>query len=254
MGKYQTDKFTNAKGQCDLVYREHDGKWFLLVTADFPQGAEIASTDFIGVDFGINQLATTSDGDSETGSEVDRVQKKYAEIRQILQHKASKQTRSGKRPRSIHKFLKRFSKRVRNFKKHSNHVISKKIVAHAIDTNRNIALENLKGIRGRCEARFRRNQRPRFSGWSFCELRMFIEYKSKLAGVLVMAIDPRNTSRTCNKCGHCAKENRKSQCEFICVSCNHSENADINAAKNIRSRAISNYASRVEKPCVENAR
>lgn len=253
MGKYQADKFSNAKGQCDLVYREYDGKWFLLVTAEFPDGATIPSTDFIGVDFGINQLVTTSDGESETGSDVDRLTKKYADVRQTLQHKASKQTRSGKRPRSIHRFLKRISKRVRNFKRHSNHIISKKIVANAIDTNRNIALEDLKGIRKRCETRFRRNQRPRFSGWSFYQLRVFIEYKSKLAGILVMAIDPRNTSRTCDKCGHCAKENRKSQAEFVCVSCNHSDNADINAAKNIRSRAISNQALRVEKRCVQSA-
>lgn len=101
MGKYQADKFSNAKGQCDLVYREHDGKWFLLVTADFPDAAQIPATDFIGVDFGINQLATTSDGDSETGSEVDRVTKKYAELCQTLRYKASRQTKSGKRPRSV---------------------------------------------------------------------------------------------------------------------------------------------------------
>ncbi len=253
MGKYQADKFSNAQGQCDLVYREHDRKWFLLVTADFPDGEPIPSTDFIGLDFGINQLVTTSDGQSETGSEVDRVTRKYDELRQTLQHKASKQTKSGKRPRSIHRFFKRISKRVRNFKRHSNHVISKKIVANAIDTQRHIAIEDLTNIRNRCEKRFRRNQRPRFSGWSFFELRTFIEYKAKLAGVLVMAIDPRNTSRTCHECGHCAEENRQSQAKFVCVSCNHSDNADINAAKNIRSTAISNYAARVEKLCVNNA-
>lgn len=253
MGKYQADKFSEAKGQCDLVYREHDGKWFLLVTVDFPDGEQIPATDFIGVDFGINQLITTSDGESETGSDVARVTKKYAELRQVLQHKASKQTGGGKRPRSIHKFLKRISQRVRNFKRHANHVISKKIVANAIDTQRNIAIEDLTNIRKRCEKRFRRKQRPRFSGWSFFQLRVFIEYKSKLAGILVMAIDPRNTSRTCSECGHIAKENRKSQSEFVCVSCNHSDNADINAAKNIRGKAISNYASRVEKLCVQSA-
>jgi IS605 OrfB family transposase len=252
MGKYQADRFSNAKGQCDLVYREHDGKWFLLVTAEFPDGEEIELTDFIGIDLGINQLVTTSDGNSETGSEIDTVQKKYAKLRQILQHKAAKQTRSRKRPRSIHRFLKRISKRVRHFKRHSNHVISKKIVQNAKDTNRNIAIEDLKGIRGRCEARFRRFERARFSGWSFSELRQYIEYKAKLAGVSVLAIDPRNTSRRCNKCGHCGKENRKSQAEFVCVECNHSENADINAAKNIRSTAISNYAARVEKQCVQS--
>ena len=75
------------------------------------------------------------------------------------------------------------------------------------------------------------------SGWAFHQLRAMIEYKAEMAGVHVISVDPRNTSRTCNKCGHCDKANRKSQSEFVCQSCGHSENADLNAAKNIRDRA-----------------
>jgi predicted transposase len=40
MGKYQVERFTNAKGQADLVLRK-DGKWFLLVTVDVPEWATI---------------------------------------------------------------------------------------------------------------------------------------------------------------------------------------------------------------------
>ena len=39
MGKYQAEKFSDAKGQCDLVLRK-DGKWFLLVTVDVPEAAQ----------------------------------------------------------------------------------------------------------------------------------------------------------------------------------------------------------------------
>jgi len=41
------------------------------------------------------------------------------------------------------------------------------------------------------------------------------------------------TSMTCNACGHCAKENRKSQAVFRCCVCGHESNADLNAARNI---------------------
>ena len=44
-------------------------------------------------------------------------------------------------------------------------------------------------------------------------------YKARLAGVPLVKVDPRNTSRTCSECGHCAKDNRKSQAKFLCVSC-----------------------------------
>ncbi|WP_433479261.1 RNA-guided endonuclease InsQ/TnpB family protein [Spirillospora sp. CA-142024] len=53
----------------------------------------------------------------------------------------------------------------------------------------------------------------------------------------VIKIDPRNTSRTCNACGHIAGESRKSQAVFSCVACGIRVNADVNAACNIRDTA-----------------
>ena len=47
-------------------------------------------------------------------------------------------------------------------------------------------------------------------------------------------VDPHHTSRTCSKCGHCEKGNRRSQSEFRCGSCGHQAHADLNAAENIR--------------------
>jgi len=47
-----------------------------------------------------------------------------------------------------------------------------------------------------------------------------------------------DTSQTCNQCGHISKENRQSQSKFVCTSCGHFANADINAFKNILDRGI----------------
>jgi putative transposase len=56
--------------------------------------------------------------------------------------------------------------------------------------------------------------------------------KAESAGRLVIAVDARNTSRTCAECGHCAAENRAGA-SFRCVSCGHAAHADVNAAVNI---------------------
>ncbi|MER3402668.1 MAG: transposase, partial [Armatimonadota bacterium] len=69
------------------------------------------------------------------------------------------------------------------------------------------------------------------------QLRSFIEYKARLAGVPVVIVDPRNTSRTCPACGHVAKANRPTQAEFRCVECGFAGPADAIAAENIR-RAV----------------
>jgi putative transposase len=244
MGRYQRERFSNAKGQSDLVLRD-DGKWFLLVTVDVPDGTPIPATDFVGVDLGVVNLATTSDGKTFSGESVERVRSRYHGRRKALQKAASARERKGKRPKSIRRALKRTKRRETRFRRDRNHVISKTLVATATDTGRGIALEDLSGIRDR--TRFRREQRAKMYGWSFFQLRQFLSYKARLAGVPVEIVDPQNTSRTCAECGHCEKANRKSQAEFLCRSCGYSAHADANAALNIRASALV-MARKVSEP------
>ena len=69
--------------------------------------------------------------------------------------------------------------------------------------------------------------------WSFFQLR----YKAAEQAIPVVVVKAQNTSRRCSACGYIDKKNRKSQSEFCCKQCGHSENADLNAAKNIALRA-----------------
>src|SRR5262252_154010 len=148
MGKYQSERFDGKHGQCDLVRRK-DGKWFLLVSVEAPDVAPIASTDFIGVDFGVVNLAVDSDGEMHMGDDVERTRRHYEKVRRSLQRKATKQKRGGKRPLNARRKLKALSGRERRFKANTNHTIAKKIVAKATDTGRGIAIEDLEGIRNR---------------------------------------------------------------------------------------------------------
>ncbi|MEU3166464.1 transposase [Streptosporangium sp. NPDC006930] len=60
-----------------------------------------------------------------------------------------------------------------------------------------------------------------------------LSHKAESAGRELIAVNPANASRTCARCGHCAKGNRPTQAEFRCVSCGHAAHADVNAATNI---------------------
>jgi IS605 OrfB family transposase len=228
LGRYQQDGMTLPKGQSDLVLRK-DGKWFLIVTVDVPDAATIPATDFIGVDLGIANIATDSDGERHSGKPVERVRRKHNLQRKRLQRKRTKGAK---------KKLKRVAGKEARFRKHENHRISKEIVETARRTGRGIALEDLKGIRERVTARGG-DARNRLSGWSFGQLAAFVGYKAQLAGVAVVFVDPRNTSRTCGECGHCERANRKTQGEFSCKACGYEAHADVNAARNIRALAVS---------------
>jgi putative transposase len=235
MGKHQSERFNGKHGQCD-IHRRKDGRWFLLVSVEAPDGEPIASTDFIGVDFGVVNLAVDSDGQMHQGDDVERTRQHYVKVKRSLQRKATRQKRDGKRPLNAKRKLKAISGRERRFKANTNHTIAKKIVAKATDTGRGIAIEDLEGIRNRI--RFRQKQRDRMSKWAFAELRDYIEYKATLSGVKVQPVDPRDTSRRCPECNHVSKKNRIRRDVFLCDECGYFDHADIVGAKNIRSGAL----------------
>ena len=73
-------------------------------------------------------------------------------------------------------------------------------------------------------------------GWG--QFKTFLEYKAKWYGSEVVYVDPKHTSQVCSQCGHKDSESRKRQDKFVCTNCGYSENADINAAKNILTRGL----------------
>lgn len=209
------------KGEVDLMLVR--GKWYVACVCDIPDPSEIDVKGVLGVDLGVVNIAFDSEGRSYTGAEVERVRQKFAKRRAGLQRKG---TKAAKRR------LKKLKGKEARFRKHTSHCISKEIVATAERHRLVIAVEDLTHIRKRVRAR--KSQRNRLHGWGFAQLRRFVTYKARLAGVPAVAIDPRNTSRTCPECGSIDKANRKSQAEFSCISCGHSAAADYTAARNIR--------------------
>lgn len=121
-------------------------------------------------------------------------------------------------------------------------MISKRIAEAAKDTGRDIALDDLRGIRDRTTARGG-EARNRLSGWAFTQLGSFIVYKARRAGVSVISIDPRYTSQTCSERGHREESDRRSRSEFSRPACGHRAHADRNAALNIGAQATRKMAS-----------
>ena len=226
-GERQVALLRTQRGEADLCLTR--GKFYLLVTCDVAAPQPLASEAVLGVDLGIVNIAADSDGETYSGADVERRRRIYADRRRNLQKKG---TKSAKRK------LKQLSGRQARFQKHTNHTISKRLVQKAQGSGRGLALEDLGGIRDRVTVR--RQQRARHANWSFYQLRAFLTYKAALAGVPLVVVDPRNTSRTCPVCACVDKANRVSQSLFSCVSCGYSAPADTVAAWNIQARAAVN--------------
>lgn len=237
---YFKGRMERVKGQVDLVFI--NGEFWLYATCDMPEDTPITPDHMLGVDFGMVNIATTSDGESYSGERLEKVRMKYQTQRERLQKKNTKYAKEK---------LKKASGKERRFRTDTNHVVSKKLVGKAKDTASAIALEDLTHINERTTVR--KSQRAKRHSWSFFQLRQFVQYKAKLAGIPVFVVDARNTSRTCSSCGHCEKASRKNQAEFCCKNCGHEENADYNAAKNIAARAVSTGLLPSVKPLLKVA-
>lgn len=199
-----------------------------------------AHGNVIGVDKGINYLATTTDGTRQRffgGGKVKHRKRHYQKTRASLQKKKAENAQNGKSTRSARRVLKRLSGREMRYMRDTNHVVSKRIVQFAIEQDAAvIATENLEGIRERANE-CGKALRKLVNGWSFYQLQVYLSYKAEAVGIAVDVVDPRNTSRACSHCGYCDQSNRRKH-DFHCKSCGYQLHSDLNAARNIQQRSI----------------
>jgi len=205
------------KGEADLVYKK--GKFFLFQSVEVPEDDVKDIEKFIGVDFGITDIAVLSDGTSFGSESLNKVRDKYFKVRRSVQRKGTQGSR---------KLLKRLKGREHRHATIINHTISKQIVEKAKSDGKGIAVEDLTGIRERTTVR--KAQKRKHHSWAFFQLRSFLEYKARLLGITLVAVNPQYTSKTCNACKVIGNRNGK---HFSCPNCGNIADADQNAAKNI---------------------
>lgn len=188
----------------------------------------VADGDVLGVDLGQHSLYVDSRGGETKSSKIWGTKRKYAHNRKTLQEKGT---------RSAHRRLKAMSGREERFIRDVNHCVSKRL-ANSPNVKA-IAFEDLTYIRRQATKRTKTGKRRRnmLNQWSFSQLQEFAAYKAAANGVRVIMVDPSYTSQRCNRCGYVDAGNRNGA-RFDCKRCAWSDNADHNAALNIRDRAI----------------
>jgi putative transposase len=229
VGNYQRGKLKGRKPTSAQLCKHRDGSYYIHIqlTDDAPE--PIKSDKVIGVDFGRREIAKTSTDKGWDAKQLNRIRDRFSKVRQSLQQKASKGTRS--RRRRCRQVLQRLSGRERRFQQWLNHSISASIIREAKQLNAIIAIEDLTGIRDRTNQQPRnKTERRRSNSWAFYQLRQFLEYKGIQEGVEVVAVHPAYTSQTCNQCLHIGLRSEK---KFKCGHCGWHGDADLNGAVNI---------------------
>jgi IS605 OrfB family transposase len=208
----------------DLI--ERGGHWYLHVAVTVPAPDVVPVDAAVGIDFGLDQPAVTSNNHFLGKKSWQATEGRLFKIKRALQKKGTK---------SAKRHLRKLRHKQARFRRDCGHVLSKQIV-HLSEKGATIALENLTDIRSRVRAKRRTETKRRLHGWSFAQLRAFIEYKAEEWGCTVVGVDPRHTSQRCSRCGHTARNNRRSRACFQCRSCGFTLHADLNGARNIAAK------------------
>ena len=105
-----------------------------------------------------------------------------------------------------------------------------------------IVMEDLDNSFGKCYVKdvdnedINYNRKVKFLGLS--SLKGEVEHIARKYDIAVSTVHPIYTSKMCPMCGCIDDGNRPTQESFECVECGHKDNADFNAAKNIRNRVL----------------
>jgi len=211
---------------------EQAGRWFVSVVG--PEVEEATPEGpAVGLDLGVARLATLSDGTViENPKALASSQRKIKK----LQQEVSRKKKGSVNRRKARAKLARAHARVRNVRRDALHKATTSIATRF----GRVIIEDLKvkNMTAGGGSRKRGLNRVVLDA-AFGEFRRLLEYKGKLYGCSVEVVPPHYTSQRCSACGHVEKGNRASQAEFLCLSCGHEANADLNAAINILEAASS---------------
>lgn len=235
-----SDYFEGQFGTAKVTHKH--GKWFLHIPITYEVPDPVAPQNVVGVDLGINFLATAYDSSGSTtffpGREVKHRRGRYKALRSELQAKGT---------RSARKRLRAIGSRENRWMTDVNHRISKALVSSHVAPSL-FVLEDLSGIRTATE-RVQRKHRYVQVSWAFYQLRQMIEYKALQYGHQTVAVDPAYTSQMCPKCAYVSRKNRNKRLHvFVCRNCGYRSNDDRIAAMNLRSKGIEYLAqSEIDK-------
>ena len=212
-------------------------KWDVSIQTEYEVVSSAPNPSEIGIDMGVKRFATLSNGDFvEPLNAFKQEQEKLAK----LQRKLARQKKGSRNSRKTKRKIARLHRYIADSRRDFLHKTSTKIAKnHSIICVEDLKVSNMSAsARGTKESPGKNvkqksglNRSILDQGW-YGFFQMF-SYKLEQRGGKLIKVDPRNTSRTCPRCGLVSAENRKSQATFACIGCGYRSNADEVGAINI---------------------
>jgi putative transposase len=213
------------------------GKWYVSILTKREVEQPVPHGPAVGIDVGVARFATLSDGTFIAPlASFKKHEQRLAKYQRRMARKVKGSSNWKKAKARVQRLHARIANARPDFLHKASNTISKN---HAMIAVEDLQVRNMsQSARGTAEAPGRNvraksglNKAILDQGW--CEFRRQLEYKTAWRGGFFVAVPPRDTSRTCPRCGHISADNRRTQALFACVRCGHEANADYVGALNV---------------------
>ncbi|MFD8006280.1 RNA-guided endonuclease InsQ/TnpB family protein [Streptomyces mirabilis] len=245
VGHVKVHQHRPVAGKVKTISVKREGRrWYVILTADQAQPEPLPATgSVVGVDMGIANFLADSNGEFVPNP---RHGAKASAKLEAAQQALSRCKRGSKRRRKAVDTVARLHRKVRRQRLDHAHKTALDLVReHDFVAHEDLKIRNMNRapapkpdpnqpgsfLPNGASAKAGLNRSIADAGWGV--FLAILAAKAEGAGRQVMAVDPRNTSRTCPECRHVSAENRPTQEKFHCVSCDHTAHADTVGAINV---------------------
>lgn len=239
LGTFRFRKSRDIQGKIKNTTVSHsNGAWFVSFQTELlaPEPKH-PSQSMVGVDLGVNKLATLSNGLYLSGNDSFRA---HLKTLAKLQRKLAKKQRFSQNWKKLKAKISQLHATISRIRHDLLHKFSSYLSKnHAIIVFEDLKIKNMtKSAKGTLDEpgthvkqKSGLNKSILDQGWSM--LVDWTAYKQAWSGGEVIKINPKKTSQACSACGYADPLNRQSQTSFKCLKCGHEQNADLNASINI---------------------
>jgi len=231
--KIKVDKELEGKIKTATINKTQTNKYFVSIVVEndieFPNKPEINEDTMIGIDLGIKNFATISDGRKiENHKYLKRSLGKLKKQQRGLSRK-KKGSKNRDKQRLV---VARLYEKITNQRNDFLHKLTYQLTH---ENQMSIAIEDL-SVKNMLQ---NSNLSREISDASWGEFRRQLEYKCDWYGKNLLVIgrfEP--SSKFCNVCGNINNELRLIDREWVCIKCNTKHDRDILAAQNIKQFAL----------------
>jgi putative transposase len=249
VGHIRVHAHRRVDGRVKTISIKREGRrWHVALScADVPTKPLTAIGSAVGIDMGVASFLTTSDGRKADNP---RYLAASADRLAQAQRTLARRRRGSNRRRKAREGVAALQAKLSRQRRDHAHKIALWLVRHYdFIAHEDLRISNMTcSARGTIDvpgvnvaAKAGLNRSILDASWGM--FLAILSAKAESAGRTVIAVNPRNTSRTCPRCRHCAKENRVTQADFRCVRCEFAAHADVVGASNVLRAGLARQAA-----------